>query len=154
MIDNLETLVNENPFYVLELSPDCSRAEIERAAARLTGMLTLGLGQAATYPTPLGPQPRTVERVRAAAAFLRDPARRLLYEMWASISPNATLDDAAGLVAEPLQFLVDASCEAPARVEAGERDSLPLAPGSCNLARQPLPVGGWVGARRVLGWGP
>jgi hypothetical protein len=75
--------LRDNPFFVLELSPDASRIEVERAAQSLLGMLELGFAAAATYPTPLGPRLRTPEQVRAAVAALRDPARRLAAELWA-----------------------------------------------------------------------
>lgn len=72
----------ENPLLVLELAPDASRAEIERAGQKLLAMLELGLRTAAIYPTPLGPRARTPESVRAAMAELRDPDRRIVHELW------------------------------------------------------------------------
>lgn len=77
----------ENPFFVLGLSPDASRIEIEREAQKLLGMLELGFAGAQTYTTPLGPKPRTPEAVRAAVAALRDPYQRLLAELWARHLP-------------------------------------------------------------------
>ena len=77
----------ENPFFVLGLSPDASRIEIEREAQKLLGMLELDFADAKTYATPLGPQPRTAELVRAAVAALRDPYRRLVAEVWARHAP-------------------------------------------------------------------
>jgi hypothetical protein len=74
----------ENPFFVLGLAPDVSPREVEREAQKLLGMLELGLADAATYDTPLGPRSRTAERVREAAAVLRDPRRRLVAELWAA----------------------------------------------------------------------
>lgn len=74
----------DNPFFVLELPVTAGAREVEREAARLLGMLELGLAAAATYPTPLGPRARTVDAVRAAAAELRDPRRRLAAELWAA----------------------------------------------------------------------
>ena len=79
----------DNPFFVLGLSPDASRIEIEREAQKLLGMLELGFTEAASYATPLGPQPRTAEMVRAAVAALRDPYRRLVAELWARHAPPA-----------------------------------------------------------------
>jgi hypothetical protein len=76
--------VIENPFLVLGVAPTATRMEIEREAQKLLGMLELGLESAAHYDTPLGPRPRTAERVRAAVAVLRDPAKRLAAELWAS----------------------------------------------------------------------
>lgn len=80
-------MLAENPFLVLGLSPDASRIEIEREAQKLLGMLELGFADVQTYATPLGPQPRTAEGVRAAVAALRDPYRRLVAELWARHAP-------------------------------------------------------------------
>ncbi len=74
----------ENPFFVLGLAPDAPPREVEREAQKLLGMLELGLADATTYATPLGPRTRTAESVRAAAAVLRDPRRRLVAELWAA----------------------------------------------------------------------
>ncbi|HEY1546400.1 MAG TPA: hypothetical protein VGG28_01200 [Kofleriaceae bacterium] len=84
----------DNPFFVLGLAADASRIEVEREAQKLLGMLELGFADALTYATPLGPQPRTPEAVRAAVAALRDPYRRLVAEVWARNAP-ARLAEAA-----------------------------------------------------------
>ena len=81
--------IQDNPFFVLGVSPDASRIEIEREAQKLLGMLELGFAEVATYATPVGPQPRTAEAVRAAVAALRDPYRRLVAELWARHAPPA-----------------------------------------------------------------
>lgn len=81
--------IAENPFFVLGLSPDASRIELEREAQKLLGMLELGFADAQTYATPLGPRPRTAEAVRAAVAALRDPYQRLVAELWARHAPPA-----------------------------------------------------------------
>ena len=73
----------DNPFFILGVSPEGTRAEIEREGNKLLGMRELGLHSAAAYETPLGPRPRTQEAVRAALAELRIPERRLLHELWA-----------------------------------------------------------------------
>lgn len=78
-----------NPFYVLELRPDCSRADVERQGQKLIGMLELELLGALRYRSPLGEHSRSSQLVRAAMAELRDPNRRLLHELWASLEPNA-----------------------------------------------------------------
>jgi hypothetical protein len=78
----------DNPFFVLGLSCDASRIELEREAQKLLGMLELGFPGAQTYATPLGPRPRTAEAVRAAVAALRDPYQRLLAELWARHAPK------------------------------------------------------------------
>jgi hypothetical protein len=79
----------DNPFHVLELTPACTAMEVERQAAKLLAMLALGLAAAATHASPFGPRPRTPEKVREAAAALRDPARRAAFEPWASAPPGA-----------------------------------------------------------------
>jgi hypothetical protein len=86
----IEERFAENPFYVLGVRRDCTRAEFERAAQRLLSELELGIAAAATYSTPSGPQRRDADRVRRAAAELRDPARRAWHEIWASLPPSAS----------------------------------------------------------------
>ena len=76
----------QNPFFILELPPTCSRQQVEREGQKLLGLLELNLARAATYPTPLGPQPRTPELVRGAMAELRDPAKRIFHELWADVA--------------------------------------------------------------------
>ena len=79
--------VLDNPFFVLGISPDASRIEIEREAQKLLGMLELDFAAAREYATPLGLRPRTAEAVRAAVAVLRDPYQRLVAELWARHAP-------------------------------------------------------------------
>ena len=74
---------HENPFYVLGVSTEATRQEIERTGQKLLGMLELGVASAKTYETPSGTVERTPERVRLALADLRDPERRLVHELWA-----------------------------------------------------------------------
>jgi hypothetical protein len=92
----------DNPFFVLGISPDASRIEIEREAQKLLGMLELDFAAVKTYTTPLGDRPRTPEAVRAAVAALRDPYQRLVAELWARHAPTETrvsdADDDAGWV--------------------------------------------------------
>ncbi|MEZ4359793.1 MAG: hypothetical protein R3B48_06400 [Kofleriaceae bacterium] len=78
----------DNPFFVLGVSPDASRIEIEREAQKLLGMIELGFVDAQTYATPLGTRPRHAEAIRAAVAALRDPYRRLVAELWARHAPS------------------------------------------------------------------
>ena len=84
---------HDNPFYVLELAPDCSRAEVERAGQKLLAMLELDLGGARDYATPMGRATRDAAKVREAMAELRDPQRRLFHELWVVTKPwpNAPL---------------------------------------------------------------
>jgi hypothetical protein len=91
----------DNPFFVLGLLPEASRIEVEREAQKLLGMLELGFADAASYATPLGPQPRTAEAVRAAVAALRDPYQRLVAELWARHAPPARPEPPAGPAAAP-----------------------------------------------------
>ena len=81
------TRLDENPFFVLGVSCDATRVEIEREAQKLLGMLELGFAETAHYATPLGPHPRSAEAVRAAVAALRDPYQRLVAELWARHAP-------------------------------------------------------------------
>jgi hypothetical protein len=80
-------MITDNPFFILGVDADASRIEIEREAQKLLGMLELDFTDAKTYATPLGPQIRTAELVRAAVAALRDPYRRLVAELWARHAP-------------------------------------------------------------------
>ncbi len=77
--------LSQNPFFVLGLSPDAARAEIEREGQKLLGMLELGLSAARRYSSPIGTHERTSEVVREAMAELRDPERRLVHELWARL---------------------------------------------------------------------
>jgi hypothetical protein len=77
----------DNPFYVLELGPDCSRAEVERAGQKLLAMLEIDLAGARSYTTPFGSARRDAAKVREAMAQLRDPQRRLFHELWALGQP-------------------------------------------------------------------
>jgi hypothetical protein len=83
--------ISENPFYVLGLGPDASRAAIERQGQTLLDQLELGIASVKIFRTPLGESPRDAERVRWALAVLRDPAKRLAHELWATL-PGAPLD--------------------------------------------------------------
>ncbi len=79
--------IADNPFFVLGVTAEASRIEVEREAQKLLGMLELGFAEVRTYATPLGPRERTAEMVRAAVAALRDPYRRLVAELWARHAP-------------------------------------------------------------------
>lgn len=84
-----------NPFYVLGLAPDSARGEVERSVQKLHGLLGVGASAAKRCDTPFGPRPRTEDDVRAAAAELRDPAKRLVHELWAQPFPDAPAEPAA-----------------------------------------------------------
>lgn len=87
----------DNPFYVLELAPDCSRAEVERAGQKLLAMLELDIAGGRRYSTPAGVATRDAAKVREAMAELRDPQRRLFHELWvvAKPWPRSPLDPVA-----------------------------------------------------------
>lgn len=74
------SLLDDNPFLVLGLTPAASRAEVEREGQELLGMLELGVRAAATYATALGRRTRSADLVRQAMADLRDPDRRVVAE--------------------------------------------------------------------------
>jgi hypothetical protein len=93
----------DNPFYVLELAPDCSRAQVERAGQKLLAMLELDLAGAPTYPTPFGSGRRDAAKIREAMAELRDPQRRLFHELWVLARPWAAgVREASGSALEHL----------------------------------------------------
>jgi hypothetical protein len=76
-----------NPFFVLEVPTDATPTEVERAGQRLLALLALGSAAVETYQTPLGPATRDADQVRQALAALRDPAQRVLNELWANVAP-------------------------------------------------------------------
>jgi hypothetical protein len=80
--ETIQARLLDNPFYVLELASDCSRAEVERAGQKLLAMLELDLSGAQAYASPLGSGRRDAAKVREAMAELRDPQRRLFHELW------------------------------------------------------------------------
>jgi hypothetical protein len=119
----------ENPFFVLDLPVDASRVEVEREAQKLLGMLELGLAQAQRYASPLGWHDRTSDLVRAAAAALRDPQRRLIAEAWAMHA----------------RITADVDADADVDMDLGSGDVVEVS--SIDT------VDAWPGARHALGWG-
>lgn len=105
-LEELQRRFTENPFFVLEVGPDATAAEIHRQGQRWLGMLALGLSAAERYDTPLGPQPRTPELVREAMAALADPDRRVVHELWARSGRDGKEQVAVdpGVVSEPPPF--------------------------------------------------
>lgn len=140
---------SENPFYILGLRPDCSRADLEREGQKLLAMLELQMEAARSYPTPLGPMPRTADAVRQAMAELRDPQRRLLHELWAQLPADAA---AASL---PAASSAEASSTPAAAVAtAGIVDtSGGDAEDSGQTAAPPPGPPAWPKARAALGFG-
>jgi len=76
-----------NPFFVLELKTDATRADIERAGQRLLAKFGIDSAGIADYDTPLGKGVRDADMVRQALAALRDPAQRVACELWAGLAP-------------------------------------------------------------------
>lgn len=141
--------ITGNPFHVLGLSPDCSRAEIEREGQKLLGMLELGLSAARTYHTPLGKFERTTESVREAMAELRDPDRRLGHELWARSRAG---DPGSGREAATHRRGAAAEAAgAPDRAGRGaaDRGAEHDGPESAHEASEPAP---WSDAFAILGW--
>jgi len=81
--------MTDNPFWILQLPLSASAHEIERQGQKLLAMLSVGLDDAGTYPTPLGPQPRGPDDVRRALDQLRDPDRRAAWEATAALAPDS-----------------------------------------------------------------
>ena len=136
---------SENPFYILGLRPDCSRADLEREGQKLLAMLELQMEAARSYPTPLGPMPRTAEAVRQAMAELRDPQRRLLHELWAQL-PAAPPADRPAAQTTPSPA-ADVATAAVVDVSGGDAD----APAE-EAAAAPGPPA-WPLARALFGFG-
>ena len=90
-----------NPFFVLELSPQASRAEVERAGQKLLALLALGSTSAGRYDTPFGPATRDADTIRQAVATLRDPVERVIHELLADFPPEAGAVQADARAARP-----------------------------------------------------
>jgi hypothetical protein len=73
----------DNPYFVLGLPTTATMIEIERAGQKLQSLLGIGAASARQYTTPVGIQTRDEAKVRSAVAALRDPAQRLLHQLWA-----------------------------------------------------------------------
>ena len=80
---NDEELAN-NPFLVLELTVEATRAEVERAGQKLLAQLAIGVSSVKSYQTPFGARTRDESKVRMALSALRDPEQRVLHELWLS----------------------------------------------------------------------
>jgi len=85
MAQGLFERIAENPFYVLGVAVTASRTDTEREGSKLLTMLQLDLKESRSYRSPVGDHPRTAVAVRAAMAELRDPKRRLVHELLASL---------------------------------------------------------------------
>lgn len=151
----------ENPFYVLGLRPDCSRADLEREGQKLLAMLELQMESAKTYPTPLGPMPRTADAVRQAMAELRDPQRRLLHEVWAQLpatppagpATSSATGSATGLApgsAAAADPAAAAGSAGPSRAAAGDHAAADQSAAPRRATGAPP---SWPQARAALGFG-
>lgn len=76
--------LTENPFYVLGVARSATRMEVERAGQKLLAQLAIGVGSAQTYRTPFGTRERDESAVRSALSTLRDPEKRVVFELWYS----------------------------------------------------------------------
>jgi hypothetical protein len=76
-----------NPFFVLGVSTQASRTEVERAGQKLLGLLALESASARSCDTPFGPATRDADKVRQALATLRDPNERVIHELLANVAP-------------------------------------------------------------------
>jgi len=88
-----------NPFFVLDVSPQASRVEVERAGQKLIALLALGSAGAGRCVTPFGTAGRDADTVRQALAALRDPIERVIHELFAEVphrSAAASSEIAAG----------------------------------------------------------
>ena len=98
--------LTDNPFHVLAVTPGATRAEIEEAGQKLLAMLALKMSAAAVYPTPLGHAVRSDELVRASLAELRDPAKRLVHELWGQLPADTVAPaDQPAQAAPPVDVL-------------------------------------------------
>ena len=91
MAQGLFERIAENPFYVLGVATTATRTDLEREGNKLLSMLQLELKESKTYRSPVGEHPRTAEAVRAAMAELRDPKRRLVHELLASLPVSVSV---------------------------------------------------------------
>jgi hypothetical protein len=94
MAQGLFERIAENPFYVLGVATTVTRTDLEREGNKLLSMLQLDLKESKTYRSPVGDHPRTAEAVRAAMAELRDPKRRLVHELLASLPVTVSVPQA------------------------------------------------------------
>ena len=91
MAQGLFERIAENPFYVLGVATTATRTDLEREGNKLLSMLQLDLKESKTYRSPVGEHPRTAEAVRSAMAELRDPKKRLVHELLASLPVSVTV---------------------------------------------------------------
>jgi hypothetical protein len=90
--------VLDNPFRILELSPETPSRQVERESLRILALITAGLDAPA--------RPRTAEDVREAVSELHDPHTRALHELLClSAPPKPQVEAALRTLAEvPLEL--------------------------------------------------
>lgn len=76
-----------NPFWILDLPPAATGMDVERAAKKLEMMLAAGAEGATGWTCPYGSARRDLELVRWARNELRDPPRRMFWELAATPLP-------------------------------------------------------------------
>jgi hypothetical protein len=97
-----------NPFFVLELTPDASLRDVERAAQKLAALISVGAASASRYQTPFGPLPRDANRVQSALAALRDPVQRVVHEhFYAMAQDRPTATEAARALDRAIDRLLE-----------------------------------------------
>ena len=70
------------PFWVLELTPNATLQDIEKAARDLTNKIEFGFDLAKKFETPQGEFERDSYLIREAKAKLQNPEQRLQAEFW------------------------------------------------------------------------
>ncbi len=75
------------PFWALELQPDADARAVEKAYAKILGLIKLQIPDADKFATPAGMQTRDEFLLRDAKAILLDPEKRAVAEFW-YVSPD------------------------------------------------------------------
>lgn len=70
------------PFWALELETDADTRAVEKAYAKILGLLKLQIPNADTFATPAGQHIRDEFLLRDAKAILLDPEKRAIAEFW------------------------------------------------------------------------
>lgn len=76
------------PFWALELNTDADTRAVEKAYAKILGLLKLQIPNAEKFSSPTGTQTRDEFLLRDAKAILLDPEKRAVAEFW-YVSPEA-----------------------------------------------------------------
>lgn len=70
------------PFWALELDASADTRSVEKAYAKILGLLKLQIPDAEKFATPVGTQTRDEFLLRDAKAILLDPEKRGVAEFW------------------------------------------------------------------------